>query len=362
MLKITELDVHGYHRVVRGVNEEVGLDVIIAIHNTNLGPGLGGCRMMKYDSYEDHLADALNLSKGMTYKNAIAGLALGGGKTSINLTPTGGEKTEEMIASFCEVLNYVNKDGLIYITAGDVGTGKRELDLIAAGSKFVQGQEGTDSGVATGFGVFNAILGALRVINKDVSVSKVAINGLGKVGSRLARFLVDAGAEVVLADFHHDLAVKLAEELGDKASVRPYDEIHSTVCDVYAPCAVGGAINKDTVDTLYCDIVCGGANNQLATADMGAQLASRGILYVPDYVANAGGVIIIEKRGTDYVDLEYDHPEIKSKLENIADTSYNILMESLSTKTEPALVANKMAEDIFKGHDLWPDMGGAMVG
>lgn len=360
MLDIKELAVHGYERVVHGVDTEVGLDVIIAVHNTNLGPALGGCRMMKYDSHEEHLADALALSKGMTYKNSLAGLALGGGKTSINLTPTDGEKTEEMIAAFAKVLNYVNKDKLTYITAGDVGSGKRELDLIAKYSKFVQGQEGTDSGVATGYGVFNAILGALRYAKKDVSECKVAINGLGKVGSRLARFLHERGAKLVLADYNKDLAVTLADELG--AEVRDYSDIHRTVCDVYAPCAVGGAVNEHTVDELRCDIVCGGANNQLATMDMDNRLMDRGITYVPDYVANAGGVIIIEQRGHEYVDLEYDHPDVMPKLENIGNTVEKILTEVDASGASPAIVADRMAENIFKGHEMWPNMGGPMVG
>lgn len=361
-MKITELEIHGYERVVRGVDESVGLDAIIAVHNTNLGPALGGCRMMKYDSYEDHLADALALSKGMTYKNSIAGLALGGGKSVINIKASGGEKPEALIKSFCKLLDYVNADRQIYITAGDIGSGPRELALMAKYTKNVQGADGSDSGVATGYGVFNAILGAFEARKIEVEGSTIAINGCGKVGRRLAGFLHERGAKLIVADALDFAAISLAEELGDRVTVVSHKDIHRSVCDVYAPCAVGGAVNEYTIDELRCAFVIGGANNQLATADMGQRLMDRGITYVPDYISNAGGVIIIEKRGHDYVDVEYDHPEVKRKLEDIGVTVKKILRESDATGVEPALVADRMAEGIWKRHDEWAVFGGAMVG
>lgn len=360
MLEIKELEIHGYERVIHGVDTEVGLDAIIAIHNTNLGTALGGCRMMKYSSHEAHLADVLALSKGMTYKNAMAGLALGGGKSAINLTPTDGVKSEVLIQRFCAFLTYVNSEGEIYVTSGDIGSGPAELELMAKYTKFVQGQDGSDSGTATAYGVFNAMLGALDHTKRDVADTTVAINGLGKVGSRLAKFLHNAGAKLIVADYDAELAKKVAEEFG--AEVRDYRQIHRSVCDVYAPCAVGGAINDFTIDELQCSIVCGGANNQLATPEMGQRLMERDILYVPDYISNAGGVIIVEKRGSQYIDCEYEHPEIKPNLERIRETVKKIMKESHNTGVEPALVADHMAERVWKRHDEWAVMGGAMVG
>jgi leucine dehydrogenase len=186
MLKITEILVEGYHKVVRGVNQETGLDAVIAVHNIKLGIALGGCRIMQYDSYEAQLQDALNLSKGMTYKSSTAGLNLGGGKTAINWT---GLVTEELAASFGEFINEFNKHEEIYVTAGDVGTGIRECEMIAKYTPHIQGVQGTlDSGWATAYGVFMAMHGAMKYKGMQWRNTHVAVSGLGKVGARLLSF------------------------------------------------------------------------------------------------------------------------------------------------------------------------------
>ena len=343
MLKVTKIAAEGYVGVWHGVDTDTGLDAIIAVHNTNLGPALGGCRIMSYDTHEDHLADALRLSYAMTYKNALAGLPLGGGKSVINIK--GQEKTPELLHSFGEMLNVVNKDKQIYITSGDVGSSPRELAFIAESTEHIQGQEGSDSGEATGYGVYNAIVGYACYSSTPVERLHVCINGLGKVGYRLAKFLTRAGAKVTVADINMEHAERIANEL--KADLVCHHGAHMVECDVYSPCAVGGAINEDTVDKLRCKAVIGGANNQLDTPEMGARLASRGILYVPDYLANSGGVIIIQKRGKEYIDLEYTAPGIMEKLEDIADTTLEILRRSELEERLPEQVANLIAEKRF---------------
>lgn len=343
MLKVTKLDIDGYVGVFHGVDTDTGLDAIVAVHNTNRGPALGGCRILSYDTHEDHLHDALRLSYAMTYKNALADLQLGGGKAVINIK--GQEKTPELLASFGEMLNEINRDKQIYITSGDVGSSPRELALIAKATVHIQGDEGSDSGVATGYGVYNAIMGYCMYSHTPVARLHVAINGLGKVGYRLARFLHERGVRLSVSDINMEYAERIADELG--ADLVCPQGIHTVPCDVYAPCAVGGAINEVTVEQINCKAVIGGANNQLDTPEMGARLAARGIKYVPDYLSNSGGVIIIEKRGKDYIDLEYDNPAVMPKLEAIADTTLEVLRRSELEERLPEVVADLMAEERF---------------
>jgi leucine dehydrogenase len=340
-LKVEVVEASGYHRVLHGTNSETGLDAVVAVHNTILGTALGGCRIMQYDSYEEQLIDALALSKGMTYKNSLAGLNLGGGKTTINTH--GKPVTEELLASFGEFMDYVNKDRVVYITAGDVGSGPEVTEVIAKYTDFIQGAVGSDSGWATAYGVYNGMLGALRFNNQDIKNKHIAINGLGKVGARLARFLIGAGARITVADINEEQAQRVADELGGRCV--PYTEIHKVECDIYSPCAVGGAINSQTVGELRCKIVCGGANNQLATPDMMSALTASNILYVPDYLANSGGVIIVSTSdGGKLIDLEYHTPEVVTKLNHICDVTMEVLRQSAKYNSDTAKVAELMAE------------------
>ena len=339
MLKITEIPVEGYHRVARGVNEETGLDAVIAVHNIKLGTALGGCRIMQYENFEDQLQDALNLSKGMTYKSSVAGINLGGGKTAINWT---GTVTEELAASFGEFINKFNAGNEIYITAGDIGTGVRECEMIAKHTSHIQGVQGKlDSGWATAYGVFMAMYGALKYKGLRWDNTHVAVSGLGKVGARLVEFLTGAGCRVTVADINTEAALDICDKF--KCSMVPYDKIHHVDCDVYAPCAIGGAINADTVNDLKCKIVCGGANNQLATPDMIGILERRGIFYVPDYVANAGGIIIVNTLNGQDVDLEYSNPQVISKLNAISDT-VELITAHHKMGIDPVKAANQIAE------------------
>lgn len=339
MLNITEIPVEGYHRVARGVNEATGLDAIIAVHNIKLGTALGGCRIMQYSSYENQLQDALNLSKGMTYKSSAAGINLGGGKTAINWT---GPVTEELAASFGEFINKFNEGNEIYITAGDVGTGVRECEMIAKYTPHIQGVQGKlDSGWATAYGVFMAMHSAIKYKGLRWKNAHIAVSGLGKVGARLVEFLIGAGCKVTVADINQEAALDICDKF--KCNMMPYDKIHHVECDVYAPCAVGGAINVETVHDLRCSIVCGGANNQLATPDMIDILESKGIFYVPDYVANAGGIIIVNTLNGQDVDLEYYNPQVISKLNAISDT-VDLITAHHRLGINPVKAANQIAE------------------
>ena len=343
MVKVTRIETDGFAHVYHGTDTDTGLDAIVAIHNTNLGPALGGCRIMEYDSHEEHMADALRLGKAMTYKNALAGLPLGGGKAAINIK--GQEKTPELLRSFGHMLNIINMQRQMYITSGDVGSGPDVLKHIAEATVHIQGNEGSDSGEATGYGVYNAIVGYCMYSHTPVERLHVAINGLGKVGYRLAKFLKRAGARLSVADINMEHAERIAKELG--ADLVCMEGIHTVPCDVYAPCAVGGAINATTVEQLNCKAVIGGANNQLDTPEMGDRLVQRGIKYIPDYVSNSGGVIIIQKRGKEYIDLEYTAHGVMEKLEGIADTSVEILRRSELEERNPEIIADLMAEEIF---------------
>lgn len=324
LLEITEIKVPGYYKVARGINSATGLDAIISVHSKDLGIALGGCRYMKYDNYEDHLQDALNLSKGMTYKNSTAGLNLGGGKTAINAH---GPFNEEVAKSFGEFINEFNKDDNIYVTAGDIGTGLKECEMIAKYTPHIQGVVGnTDSGWATAYGVFMAMSAAVEYNHLKWKDTHVAVNGLGKVGSRLVQFLHGVNAHITVADIRQEVAIDHCDKYG--CDMRSPVDIHKTKCHVYAPCAIGGAINETTVTELDCNIVCGGANNQLTTPLMGTVLKNKGITYVPDFVANAGGVIIVSTLNDKLMDLDYHNPLVIGKLNNISITVKSILDNS----------------------------------
>ena len=338
MLNVTELKVDGFERVVRGVDETTGLDAVIAIHNTNLGPALGGCRAYDYESFDAQLADNLNLARGMTYKSALAGLKLGGGKSTIF-----GAVNEEKLKSFAELLNFVNKDTVQYFAAGDVGTTTADLAFLKTMTSFVNGDTGTDSGVATAYGVFNAMKGALKYSGESVADQVVSVNGFGKVGKRLTNFLVEAGARVIVSDIVRPDFELQPGRLGYGIAGLSHQD-----GTVFSPCAVGGAITPYVVETMPdAQIICGGANNQIADPSVYDLIAKKDILYVPDFVANAGGVIIVNTIGEVMEDLEYDDPRVKSRLEDISNVVYNILDRADRENKPTEVVANIMAEEIF---------------
>lgn len=281
----------GHERVLFCSNPEVGLQAIIAVHSTVLGPGLGGARMWPYASTEEALVDVLRLSRGMTYKAAAAGLNLGGGKAVI----IGDAKKEKSEALFRAFGRYVESLDGAYITAEDVGTDMEDMEVVRHETRWVTGVSpenggGGDPSPVTAFGTLQGIKAAVLHQLGDDSLQghSVAVQGLGSVGHHLCKFLIEEGAKVFGADIDGE-AIEQARELG--VEIVPTAEILEVDCDVVAPCALGAVLNDQSIPRLRCRIVAGAANNQLAEDRHGQDLHERGILYAPDYVINAGGLI-----------------------------------------------------------------------
>ncbi|MBD2859812.1 Glu/Leu/Phe/Val dehydrogenase [Spongiibacter sp. KMU-158] len=287
----TSFDHH--EQVIFHEDSQTGLRAIIALHNTQLGPAMGGCRMYPYASSADALEDVLRLSRGMTYKSAVAGLPYGGGKAVIIADPRR-DKTPALLRAMGR---FVDSLGGRYITAEDSGMGVPDLKIMSETTPYVVGLDegrchGGDPSPATALGVFYGIQAALRYHYGSASVSgrKVAIQGAGAVGLHLLDLLIEAGAEVEIADLN--LArLELAAAKGARI-VDPKQILQAEV-DVLVPCAMGGVINDKTVDTIQANIIAGSANNQLLRPEHGERLRERGILYAPDFVINAGGIIDI---------------------------------------------------------------------
>lgn len=279
----------GHEQVVFCHDQAAGYRGIIAIHSTKLGPAVGGTRFWNYASEEEAMIDALRLSRGMTYKCAAAGVPLGGGKSII----IGDNKTRDREKVFRAHGRFVERLGGRYITAEDVGTGPADMEFIALETSYVGGLEGKggDPSPWTGLGAFRAMQAAAkhRWGSDDLRGKLVAIQGCGNVGYNLARELNVAGARLIVSDVDPEKVRRAVEEFNATA-VSP-DEIYSVEADVFAPCALGGVINDRTISQLKAGIVCGAANNQLLEGRHGHALEERGILYAPDYVANAGGVL-----------------------------------------------------------------------
>jgi len=283
----------GHERVLLCSNPDVGLCAIIAVHSTELGPGLGGCRMWPYESDADALRDVLRLSRGMTYKAAAAGINLGGGKAVIIGDPKH-DKSEVLFRAFGRFVESLNG---LYITAEDVGTDVEDMEIILSETRWVTGISpahggGGDPSPVTAFGTLQGIKAAVRKKfgEPELRGRCVAIQGLGSVGFHLAKYLQQEGAKLFGADIDGEQVDRAAEECGlEPVST---DEILQVDCDVLAPCALGAVLNDETIPRLRCQIVAGAANNQLDQEDRdGAALTARDILYAPDFVINAGGLI-----------------------------------------------------------------------
>ncbi|WP_367198263.1 Glu/Leu/Phe/Val dehydrogenase [Amorphus sp. 3PC139-8] len=281
-----------HEQVVFCSDAENGLTAIIAIHDTSLGPALGGCRMWSYPSSSDAVTDALRLSRGMTYKNALAGLDLGGGKAVILGDPRR-DKTPALMTAFGRKVAAL---GGRYITAEDVGISTDDIEIVAGETEHARGTLATglgDPSPYTSLGVFYGIKAALahRTGSDRLHGRRIVIQGLGHVGFGLAELLADHGAELVVADIDAERVDAAVARFGAE-TVAP-NRAHTIEADVFAPCALGAGLNETTIPELAAPIVAGAANNQLATEEDGERLLDRGILYAPDYAINAGGVISI---------------------------------------------------------------------
>lgn len=324
----------GYEQVLFGHNAETGLRSIIAIHDTSLGPSLGGVRMRPYPTEEAALDDALRLARAMTYKFAAAGIGLGGGKSVIIGDP-GTDKTDDLLRAFGRVVATL---GGRYIPGIDVGTSQEDLRTIGTQADPVS-CTGADPSPFTALGVFAALRACVRHANgsDDLGGVRVAVQGVGHVGESLARYLAEAGAHLVLADVDRARAERLARALGGEAV--DAGEIGSTSCDVFAPCAVGGVINDETLPQLDCRIVAGGANNVLAQPRHAEQLHAAGIVYAPDYVANAGGVILldVERAGAPV-------ERARERCLELGERMTQILRRADADGTTPLVAADRIAE------------------
>lgn len=323
-------------------DRETGLRAIIAIDNTSRGPALGGCRCLAYDSSAEALNDAIRLAKGMTYKAAVTNLAFGGGK-SVLIRPKHLENREDFFAAFGE---FVNSLGGKYITALDSGTTNDDLNAVASKTPYVAGLkvEGFPTGDPSPFtalGVFHGLEAAVKHQLKRDSLDGVhiAIQGLGHVGYSLAKLAHEQGAKLTVSDINSQAVEQAASEFD--AEVTTPEQIHATDCDVYAPCALGAIINPETIPQLKCQIIAGAANNQLAdTIRDGKALHDLGILYAPDYVINAAGLI--------YATEQYQRTSeaiATQKIATINDT-LAIIFDRASTSDRPtSIVADELAEE-----------------
>ncbi len=331
---------HGHEQVTMYSDPETGLRGIIAIHDTTLGPSCGGTRMWPYASEAEALADALRLSQAMTYKSAAAGLNLGGGKGVIIGDPRA-DKTEGLLRAWGR---FVDTLGGRYLTTTDVGTTGRDLESVHQETQHVVGLDVTlggsgDTSIMTGLGVFMGMRAcAAHAWGSDSLRGKtVAMQGFGKVASHTAEHLLEDDAQVLATDIS-EAALDKARQMGVRV-VGP-DEIYDVDCDIFAPCALGGVINAETIDRLNCRIVAGGANNQLATPGDGEELHRRGIIYAPDFLINAGGII----NAAAEIGQPYNPDRSRQQTERIYEQMAAVLTTSSKKEISTARAADLLAE------------------
>ncbi|MEP0146509.1 MAG: Glu/Leu/Phe/Val dehydrogenase dimerization domain-containing protein [Paracoccaceae bacterium] len=318
----------------------IGLKGIIAIHSTALGPAAGGCRMHPYASADDALTDVLRLSKGMSFKNSVAGLPLGGGKSVIIADPSRTDKAD-LLRAFSK---HVQDLGGRYWTAIDVGVGPADADILAENCDYIfarasQYEAGFNPSLFTALGGFVGVKAAAKhaLGRNDLAGLRVAVQGLGQTGGNLCRQLHDVGAELIVADVNEDAVREMVQRFGATAVVP--DAIHAQDVDIFAPCAMGGGINDVTLSDIKAKAICGLANNQLAEPRHGAALLSRGITYVPDYVVNAGGMM-----GASTVIFDTPSREASNaRIHGLYDTILNILSAAETSGRPSSDVADEMA-------------------
>ena len=325
-------------------DEKSGLKTIISVHSTARGPAAGGCRMWAYGSAQEALEDALKLSRAMSYKNAMADLELGGGKAVI----IGDARTQKTPALFEAFGRAVEAVGGRYWTAEDVGVSPSDLTHARKHTRYVAGLEGHaaasgDPSPVTAEGVFRGVrLCVRRALNRDLNGVTVAIQGVGHVGAYLAEKLHAAGAKLIIADVNQDALRQVADKTG--AQIVTPSAIFDTHAEVFAPCALGGAVNADSLARLRAKVIAGGANNQLADAETGRAVFERGILYAPDYVINGGGIINVagEIRALERNEA-FDPAWVDAKLDRLAVTLEEVLEQALREKRPTHEVANEIA-------------------
>jgi valine dehydrogenase (NAD+) len=344
-----------HEQVVFANDPATGLRAIIAIHSTALGPALGGTRFYPYASTADAIEDVLNLSRGMSYKAALAGLDLGGGKAVILGDPAT-LKTEGLLRAYGRFVQSLHGR---YYTACDVGTSSPDMDHIARECEFVTGRTvahggAGDSSVLTAYGVFQGMRAAAEAVWGLPSLAgrTVGVAGVGKVGHHLVRHLIEDGASVVVTDVHRPSVDRVLEEFPQVTVADSTDALVESPLDVYAPCALGGAITDEVVEVLSARIVCGAANNQLAHPGVEKALEERGILYAPDYCVNAGGLIQVadELAG-------FSFERAQQRAAGIFDTTRRVFELAAADGVPPAIAADRLAErrmrDVGRLRGIW---------
>lgn len=340
MIKDLPTDTH--ERLIDFQDEATGLRGFIAIHNTNLGPATGGTRFKAYEKDEDAIHDALRLSKAMTYKCAMANVPYGGGKSVIMYN---GRKDKEFFEAYAKIVNSLNGR---FTTGKDVGISDESIAHMSRVSPYISSRiGGEDPSIYAGLGTFIAMMSAVETVygSADLTNKKVSIKGLGQVGFELARLVSKAGGRLTVADIDENKLLSARREFGDITIVSPM-EIHKVKANIYAPCALGGEFDEVTTTELNCDIVCGAANNQLASSDIGVKLMNRDVVYIPDYVANAGGLIAVVDG---FQHKRFDSGRIKNNLLVIKDNVSKVLELSRKQNRPTEVLANELAESIIYG-------------
>jgi leucine dehydrogenase len=344
-LVLEQCSARGHEQVVFFNYPDVGLKLIVGIHDTIRGPALGGCRMRLYLNESQALDDVMRLSEGMTYKNALADLPLGGGKSCVIADPQMSVGREALFAKIGECLNHLAGR---YVTAEDMGTSVEDMNIVRKVSPFVVGTDPNSGGAGdpspwTALGVFLAIKAAVErrfPKSSEVKGKRIAVQGVGHVGMYLVEHLVKAGAEVIVCDPNVALTEVAAKKFGVK--VVSAEAIYDVPCDVFAPCAIGQTINPDTLRRLSCSIIAGAANNQLSNPSVYEILRSREILYCPDFAINSGGVICV---GAELAEGGPSIPWIQRKVDGIYDTTAKVLDESVRSGRDTEVVAIELAKE-----------------
>jgi len=330
-----------YEEVVFFHDPPSGLRAIVAIHSTTLGPALGGTRFYPFATEQEALRDVLRLARGMTYKAAAAGLDLGGGKAVIIGDPKR-MKSEELLRAYGR---FIETLGGRYVTAEDIGTDRNDMDVIHRETRYVTGVSpqlggSGDPSPVTAYGVSLGMIACVEEAWQEPSLSgrRVAVQGVGKVGYHLVKYLIEAGASVVVSDVDVDAVGRVVRDFGVETA-EP-EKIHAQECDIFAPCAMGAVIRDDTIPDLKCRVVAGSANNQLERAEHGEALADAGILYAPDYVINAGGLINVAD------ELQGYNPErAKARIQSIYRTLREIFHIARDRHISTAAAADAFAEE-----------------
>ncbi len=346
-----------HEQVVFANDPASGLKAIIAIHSTTLGPALGGTRFYPYPATADAVTDVLNLSRGMSYKNALAGLDHGGGKAVIIGDPRT-LKSEALLRAYGRFVQSLNGR---YYTACDVGTFSEDMDHIARECSFVTGRTvahggAGDSSVLTAYGTYQGMRAAAEVVWGEPTLGgrTVGVAGVGKVGRHLVRHLIEDGATVVVTDVHAPSLDRIRDEYPQVQVVGSTEELVAGPLDVYAPCALGGALTDEVVDVLSARIVCGAANNQLAHPGVEKSLEDRGVLYAPDYCVNSGGVIQVAD------ELEgFSFERAEQRATGIFDTTRAVFELARTDGVPPAIAADRLAErrmrEVGRLRGIWLD-------